>query len=81
MMKDCKNCNHATGTVDELMRLYDSDDSGRLIKILTDTIVTDKNLHQDDKVVLSKMMHLVTTLMEEKLQEQKAELQQLKKTA
>ncbi|MES2808782.1 MAG: hypothetical protein V4619_09175 [Bacteroidota bacterium] len=51
------------------------------MKILTDTIATDESLHQTDRPVLAKMLHLMTSLMEEKQQEQKDEIAFLKKIA
>lgn len=63
------------------MRIYESDDAPRLMKILTDTIATDESLHQTDRPVLAKMLHLMTSLMEEKQQEQKDEIAFLKKIA
>jgi len=80
-MKQCTNCNAATGPIAELLRIYESDDAPRMMSILTETIATDKNLHPDERSTLAHIMQLINSVMEEKLADQKLQITELKKTA
>ncbi|WP_345214371.1 hypothetical protein [Mucilaginibacter gynuensis] len=79
MIKQCKNCSNATGTVAELLSIYENGDTPRMMNVLTETVAHDENLHQEDRCQLARVMHLLIAMMKEKVDDQSEQLTEIRK--